>query len=888
MAKNVLDWAKSQPKWVGDSLRRLATSANYSISEVDFALILQGVRHSASVGLSVEGCECITQKHLGDLAIKTQRVVLTQIGPIENIDRLATNQVLRFAPTGITLVYGENGSGKSGYTRIAKNLCRSISVDQLRGNVFNKHQEKPIKVKLKYKIDENEIIAHEWAPHQDAPNVLRQISVFDTYNARLYVDNQNKIAYLPAEIAILEHHGQLCQRLNQIFDDEDKAICVRLETVLPAGYTPNTKVSISLESLKYSNLNLPTERELQDLSYLNESEQAELASLERDLIQDPVALAAARRRSILVLNRINDIIVLLDEKLSTTFEEKLNLLREEFNTNSVAAQISASLQFANEPLQNVGSEAWRVLYEAACAYVAMNASEDVERIPEVQGIPCPLCQEPLSSVSVDRISRFNAFVHSDASRRANQSKTLIGSIRDEIDKLTIPASNLVRENLASYSQLSASREIFLNEIVETLESFEIRKKSVQGNDVVLKACPDTNLIRQRLLIEVQALALEAQRLEDGANHASVIDAKRVRLADLKDRTKLGHDISVVLQRRNDLITLAGVRRCKDQVNTRAVSFQISALRKVLITDELDQRIRSEIKALDLEHIPLQSRNSSVGGQSLFSVKLEGVDKIKSNQVLSEGEQRALALACFLAEAGDDSANYGLIIDDPVSSLDHLRVRRVAKRLVAEAAKGRQVVIFTHSIVFFNEVVSECAKSTDNVLLIKSIIRKTANEGFGVIVEDCEPWIADLNERVNGLRARIKIHKSSEFSSEDTYRRIVKDLYSDLRECWERAVEELVLAKTVVRFVPDVMTQSLKGVCVTDDDYKTIFFAMKRVSERSGHDMSAGRNIPQPNLVEIEADVKVLEDFRLEYKTRAKLTVARRKALEEPLKAKFLD
>lgn len=57
----------------------------------------------------------------------------------------------------------------------------------------------------------------------------------------------------------------------------------------------------------------------------------------------------------------------------------------------------------------------------------------------------------------------------------------------------------------------------------------------------------------------------------------------------------------------------------------------------------------------------------------------------------------------------------------------------------------------------------------------------------------------------------------------------------------------MLAKTVVRFVPDVMTGRLKEVSVTDEDYRTIYFAMKRASERSGHDMSVGRDLLSPRL-----------------------------------------
>jgi hypothetical protein len=215
------------------------------------------------------------------------------------------------------------------------------------------------------------------------------------------------------------------------------------------------------------------------------------------------------------------------------------------------------------------------------------------------------------------------------------------------------------------------------------------------------------------------------------------------------------------------------------------------------------------------------------------------------------------------------------------------MRKVAQRLVAEAKKGRQVIVFTHNIVFFNEMVSEAARAGDAAPLIKSVVSKTQTEGFGVISENSEPWVADINARITSLRDRAKtLGIVTDFDTDD-YRRQAKDFYSDLRESWERAVEEVVLAKTVERFVPDVMTGRLKEVNVTDEDYRTIFFAMKRASERSGHDMSAGRNLPLPKPDEMEADLKTLDDFRIDYKRRRKITSSTREALETPRTAPLL-
>lgn len=135
--------------------------------------------------------------------------------------------------------------------------------------------------------------------------------------------------------------------------------------------------------------------------------------------------------------------------------------------------------------------------------------------------------------------------------------------------------------------------------------------------------------------------------------------------------------------------------CCDAVETGSVSRQMTSLRRSLVMENLEKRIIAEIEALALTHIPFTVNDRSQDGQSYFEVGLNAAKAIANSKVLSEGEQRALALACFLAEVGGDTSRQGMIIDDPVSSLDHVRIRRVAARLVKEAATGRQIIIFTH-------------------------------------------------------------------------------------------------------------------------------------------------------------------------------------------------
>jgi hypothetical protein len=154
--------------------------------------------------------------------------------------------------------------------------------------------------------------------------------------------------------------------------------------------------------------------------------------------------------------------------------------------------------------------------------------------------------------------------------------------------------------------------------------------------------------------------------------------------------------------------------------------------------------------------------------------------------------------------------------------------------------------------------------------------------FGVVSENDKPWIAKkVVRRIDALRARLAAIPSDVDRTSDNYRRTAKDFYTDLRETWERLVEEVLLNGVVQRFCSVVKTQSLREVLVEDSDYQMIFAAMTRVSEFSGHDMAAGRQIPVPDLGDIRHDLDHLNNYRVLIHGRKRVLQERRGPLEDP-------
>ena len=109
--------------------------------------------------------------------------------------------------------------------------------------------------------------------------------------------------------------------------------------------------------------------------------------------------------------------------------------------------------------------------------------------------------------------------------------------------------------------------------------------------------------------------------------------------------------------------------------------------------------RDELDKLHFTHLEVELQPVGGARGSLFhKLILKRAENVNLPSVLSEGEARTLSIAAFFAELSTASDQSAIMFDDPVSSLDHEWREKVAHRL-AEEAKVRQVIIFTHDIVF---------------------------------------------------------------------------------------------------------------------------------------------------------------------------------------------
>jgi ABC-type cobalamin/Fe3+-siderophores transport system ATPase subunit len=285
------------------------------------------------------------------------------------------------------------------------------------------------------------------------------------------------------------------------------------------------------------------------------------------------------------------------------------------------------------------------------------------------------------------------------------------------------------------------------------------------------------------------------------------------------------------------------------------------------------RAGREFKALGVGMLRVSLKSRSDRGKAVHKLKLELPQSRNPGEILSEGEQRAIAIGSFLAEVGLSDGSGGIVFDDPVSSLDHRRRERVAKRLAKEASQ-RQVIIFTHDIYFLC-LLTEEAKLAAIPVATQSLTRRT--EGFGVADPELPFEGKSTSKRIKSLKAQHQtIDKFYRDGEEQLYQRHTVDAYFRLRMTWERAVEEVLLREVILRFRKGIETQRLAGVVVEDGDYAEVYAGMKKCSNYA-HDKALQGGVAVPDPDELLADIMALDNWRAGIEARATATAKKRKA-----------
>lgn len=316
-----------------------------------------------------------------------------------------------------------------------------------------------------------------------------------------------------------------------------------------------------------------------------------------------------------------------------------------------------------------------------------------------------------------------------------------------------------------------------------------------------------------------------------------------------------------IERRKRVTLLTSKKR---EVSTAPITRQSSSLAKTYVTKAVSDHFLSEANNLRLEHVVLSDPKGTKGAIHQKPT-LKDASGASTMQVLSEGEQTAAGLAGFLTEVYFDESKSAVIFDDPMSSLDHQRRSNAAARIV-ELAQDRQVIVFTHDLIFLAELVGRASNS--GVAVLEQTIRRNNSKQPGMILSEF-PWKAkNVKQRVGDLREYLaRIRKQQGAISVDEYETMTSDWAGRLSETWERMIRSEVIYRIVDRSTTEVRPKLVRILAqITEDDYQKFDKSYSVASTWvRRHDKSEEYNYVAPEPEDMERELTILTEWHTRIK-----------------------
>lgn len=841
-------WTPNQPNWQREALRRIAGDedvlSSAGIESLADLVVQDLLVPGNSPPTASQGPEGIAPPIA---PTPPARLTLERISDVVGVNAMMPKEPLTFG-SQLSVVYGENGSGKSGYVRILRQFGRARFVAPIRQNVFGAPLEP--KARIGYVVG-SDTRFYDWTGATNAscaPDELKNVHVFDSDCAKNYLSKKNELFFKPKPLEVLGQLSKACDAAREEAVARNPA-GIPWRSAVPEDVKVVPRIVAVVKARR-----LQTDEQLDDLLAWDEKAQNRLAELELVLASvSPEEDAKRLGREIARTTQLSASLKAAADLLSPAGFEALVGLRRSADEAQRAAEQDARLAFDDRQLSGIAADSWRRLWLAARDFSTQAAYPSQPFPVTGENAKCPLCQQPLSDEASARFRHFEDYVagklqveaKAAAERLANQESQLRSMLSEPVVAGHLDGSGID-------SGLRAAVEAYCRQLRDIRDAF---LGAEGGSQLPLPEDP---------LAAIDAHVKDLQKRQADCMLAVSSDDRPARVteaADLRARRWFAarrqewdgwRQQDTILQRLDKITDTAPITRL------------VGRLSELLLTNSFVERFNTELGHLGAKGLKvvldLDAGKAKAAHQVVLQTK---VKEAKAADILSEGEMRVVALAAFLTEA-QMSPTAPIVLDDPVSSLDQ-RFEECAAERIVELARTRQVVVFTHRIsltVLLNDWAKQQAVSCTTTAVARAEWGTGEPECNPLSTQKCDAAITTLrNNRLAALR-------TSRAVSNEEFERHASQLTKDIRITLERIVERHLLNGIVQRFRRSVQTMGrLKSLPrVTTEDCCLIDSLMTRYS-RHEHSQSDELPIPPVDPDLIEKDLAELQEWLTAFKKK---------------------
>lgn len=717
------------------------------------------------------------------------KLFLKSIKNVKNVNLLLNNQAMHFN-NNLSVVYGPNGTGKTGYVRIVKSMGNSLdSENTIYANLLEDDTATQTATISIVNGDNEETF--DW----DKNNCRNlNLKIFNSNCVKFSLSSKKEILFMPQDfnffnlinVATADLAKKAKERLSQL----------KSEMAL-LGIINGTKVHILIDSIMSTgNVQNHIETFIQTNSY-------DLVTIEAKL--NELNEKASTLNTNIIIPKISNKIKLknkIEELISLIFTSS-GLFNKDFwreyknNLIEVNKLISSNVKIedfvSGLNLNETQKKLFKEFLLVADKFLKSKSSSSFE-----EEKTCIFCGQPITTETKSLFLSYSRFITNDNSSKINN---LAKKIEQEKDKINSCIGKMKQiEPFFESEDMDFHAEIVkLMTNLQKLAELEYNPlSSLEEFDFLcdfshFKTVSDSTL--QKYIDEIKKLNTQKDNIEK-------------ELSDNRAQLNEYNSIAILLKNTNDIIT-----NLEEQISLSPLSkisnSSLSAIQSKILSAKYKEKFND---ALQEQLINLEAPKNINFAPSIVASKLSLKQtfldkKYDLSSILSEGEQKVIALSHFIAENLMEDKDNVLILDDPVNSLDLQRMETVARVLV-QLAQRKQVIIFTHNLVFVGflaKYAKEILEEAEHSFICLERVTIEGKPYTGQIkyeqpnIETYKYYRSQLNALVSN-RADLRDNKNHLY-----------DCFSYMRSGLELMVVEKVFNGTVNRYEPDIKMTKFEGM-----------------------------------------------------------------------------
>ena len=714
-----------------------------------------------------------------DFSIKEEHshsITLSKIYDVHGVNRLIANQEISFGEN-LTVVYGENGTGKTGYSRIIQQIGKYIGdIKPIKPNVFENHIQP--QAKIDYIFSDGTPQTLNWI---EGKKEQLNIKLFNSECVHFSLNSERKIDFKP-------HVFYMCEQLATATSKLNSCVAQRLKEFSSAAIDPiidGTQMRKQIEKVIIA----CTQESLAVLDKQIETlqiEELQKQKIELETYRENLSVAAltAEHKRLVSLNKmvsqLSSIVMQSDfytKKLYNTFMEnqkKIQDLQRKSDVDSIIAQLHLQ--------EKIKAPFVKFITEADKLYkLSKQMGKGIEDMDT-----CLLCGQviPNEDASIKELLQL-------------YKNLIIASQADSIKKLSDANKNI--------ADISTNITHSLQTLLKTPDINSDKVLSVTIANIVSLLADITNpkletdLNQQLSILQDYSISI-ADLIKKTIESINANDEQRktvnIKLNEVNAKIDVLNNWA---QERAYLLSFINLSVLKN-INNHGISKCQKDIQEKIYKDSFVAILQSTLNELNA---PSEVKFNTAISSSKMAIK-QGYDAVTKenqlNEILSEGEQTVVALAQFIAESKFNPDERVLFFDDPVNSLDLKRMRVIAKSLV-KLAKEKQIVIFTHNLVFLGYLKTFVEQDKELKKYKFYQTEKTEFNGkiyVGKITERANPNLESYKYYSREIEKLLKKHESNPLVLSE-----IELAYDYMRSGIELLISNQMLHGTTERYKHDI-------------------------------------------------------------------------------------